>query len=276
MIYFCADDYGISKVSNSRIETCLKNGILNKVSVLPNGELSDFQSHLSGSGVTISLHLNLVEGHPLAAPEEIPLLISEDGCFRYSFIGLLLMSLSGKRKELENQLYTEIRKQLAFWKAQMGDKPLCIDSHQHVHMIPLIFNTLLRAIKDESICVDCLRMPKEPLSPYLLTPSLYLQYSPTGLAKQWLLNFLGLFNRGKFLKANFRSVYFMGALFSGRVTGDKITKILPRYMKIAQKYNRDIEIALHPGYLNEGEPIIDGCRTSFQKFYLLLQYLRLY
>ena len=36
MIYFCADDDGISKTSNERIEYCLKNGALNKVSVLPN------------------------------------------------------------------------------------------------------------------------------------------------------------------------------------------------------------------------------------------------
>ena len=268
MVYFCADDYGISNKSNSRIETCLKSGVLNKVSVLPNGELSDFQALLSGKDVTLSLHLNLVEGFPLSARDDIPLLVNEQGSFQYSFIGLLLMSLSGKRKPLEAQLYKEIRKQLAFWKSQMGDKPVSIDSHQHTHMIPLVFKTLLRAIRDEKLCVDCLRMPKEPLSPYLLSPSLYSQYSLTGLAKQWLLNFLGLINRRKFLKANLKSAYFMGALFSGRLTGDIIEKLLPRYLKIAGKHGRDVEIALHPGYLNDGEPMIDGCRTSFQKFYL--------
>ena len=42
MIYFCADDYGISEGANSRIENCLENGVLNKISVLPNGKVLDF------------------------------------------------------------------------------------------------------------------------------------------------------------------------------------------------------------------------------------------
>ena len=43
MIYFCADDYGVSAESNTRIEECLKNGILNKCDVrklyFPTGNL---------------------------------------------------------------------------------------------------------------------------------------------------------------------------------------------------------------------------------------------
>ena len=66
MIYFCADDYGISKSSNMRIEECLKNGVLNKISVLPNGDISNFNEHLLGENVKLSLHLNLIEGHPLS------------------------------------------------------------------------------------------------------------------------------------------------------------------------------------------------------------------
>ena len=46
MIYFCADDYGVSKNSNSRIEKCIESGVLNKVSVIPNGEISDLKEHL--------------------------------------------------------------------------------------------------------------------------------------------------------------------------------------------------------------------------------------
>ena len=30
MIYFCADDYGVSDYANSRIENCLEKGVLNK------------------------------------------------------------------------------------------------------------------------------------------------------------------------------------------------------------------------------------------------------
>uniref|UniRef100_UPI00388F739C ChbG/HpnK family deacetylase n=1 Tax=Methanobrevibacter sp. TaxID=66852 RepID=UPI00388F739C len=136
MIYFCADDYGISIDGNRRIENCLKNGVLNKVSVLPNGEISDFKQRLSGSNTTLSLHINLVEGRPLSGPNDIDLLISDNGCFKYSFIGLLFLSISNKRKEFEKQVYTEIQSQIKFWKKAMGETiSVSIDSHQHTHMI---------------------------------------------------------------------------------------------------------------------------------------------
>ena len=111
MIYFCADDYGISKSSNTRIEECFKNGVLNKISVLPNGDLSDFNERLLGENIKLSLHLNLVEGCPLSKKEDVSLLVSEKGFFKYSFIGLFFLSLFGNRRLLEKQLYNEIKAQ---------------------------------------------------------------------------------------------------------------------------------------------------------------------
>ena len=55
----------------------------------------------------------------------------------------------------------------------------------------------------------------------------------------------------------------MGVLFSGQVTEDKLYKLLPYY----KKQNENIEIAFHPGYLESGETLIDGCKPSFKKFY---------
>lgn len=267
MVWFCADDYGIAKACNDRIEDCAINGVLNKISVLPNGELTDFKQRLANAGTKISLHINLVEGHPLSNPKDIPLIVSEQGTFKYSFIGLFRLSLGIRRKELEKQLYREIREQLLFWKRQMGDGPVCLDTHQHTHMIPLIFRTLMRVIRDEQIQVETIRIPAEPLAPYILTPSLYAAYPVKGLIKQWLLILLGLVNRRELKKAKLRSPYFMGALFSGRLTEEKIRKLLPRYLKIAKKNNRDIEIALHPGYVETSETLMDGFRTGFGQFY---------
>lgn len=266
MIYFCADDYGISAKSNSRIKECLENGALNKVSVLANGDIGDFQQDLLGA--QLSLHLNLLEGKALSDPKEIPLLASEEGYFKSSFGKMLFQSVTGKRKELENQLYKEMRAQLLVWKQHMGeDTPLSVDSHQHVHMIPLIFKTLLRVIKDESLAVKCLRIPAEPLIPYILTPSMYFAYKPIGLIKQWTLVLFGMLNHGALKESKIPYAYFMGVLFSGRVTEEKIKKLLPKYEKLAQKQGRDIEIALHPGYLEPGEKLIAGAKTSFETFY---------
>ena len=268
MIYFCADDYGISAYSNSRIENCLENGILNKISVLPNGEISDFKQRLSGTNTTLSLHINLVEGRPLSEPNDVDLLISDNGYFKYSFVGLFFLSMSNKRKEFEKQIYIEIQNQIKFWKMAMGENTsISIDSHQHTHMIPLIFKILMRVIGDEGLDVSIIRIPAEPISPYLFSPSLYLEYKPTGLLKQWLLKALAFANRKEFAKAKIKSAYFMGIMFSGKLNEAKIKKLLPLYLKLAERKNRDIEIGFHPGYVNNGEKLIDGSRQDFRKFY---------
>ena len=268
MIYFCADDYGISTYGNSRIENCLENGVLNKVSVLPNGEISDFKQRLAGTYTTLSLHINLVEGRPLSNPDDVDLLVSESGYFKYSFIGLFFLSVSNKRKEFEKQVYTEIQSQIKFWKKAMGENiSVSIDSHQHTHMIPLIFKILMRVIGDEGLDVSSIRIPAEPISPYLFSPSLYFEYKPTGLLKQWLLKALAFANRKEFAKAKIKSAYFMGILFSGKLNEARIKKLLPHYLKLAKRKNRDVEIGLHPGYLKSGEKLINGSRRDFQKFY---------
>ena len=171
MVYFCADDYGISNLSNTRIEECLKNGVLNKISVLPNGDDSDFTERFSNENVTLSLHLNLIEGYPLSKKEDVSLLVADKGFFKYFFL-----SIFGNRRLLEKQIYNEIKTQIDFWKNKMGENtPILIDSHQHIHMIPLIFKTLMRVIKDEEVSVEYLRIPDEPILPYIKSPSLYLK-----------------------------------------------------------------------------------------------------
>ena len=271
MIYFCADDYGISKNGNYHIENCLKNSVLNKVSILPNGEISGFKNNLTVNGCAVSLHLNLVEGKPLSNPDDVELLIAKDGCFRYSFIGLFLKSLLPGRKDFEEALYKELKSQIKFWKDEMGNMDvLSIDSHQHTHMIPLVFKALMRAIKDEGVKSCYMRIPAEPILPYILTPSLYFNYSIIGIIKQWLLKFLWQINKKEFNKTQIRSGYFMGVLFSGRLSEKVINKILPRYIRLAEKREKDIEIGFHPGYI-ENEDISLKNRDSFEKFYLSSQ-----
>ena len=268
MVYFCADDYGISTYGNSRIENCLENGVLNKVSVLPNGEISDFKQRLAGTNTTLSLHINLVEGRPLSNPDDVDLLVSESGYFKYSFIGLFFLSISNKRKEFEKQVYTEIQSQIKFWKKAMGENiSVSIDSHQHTHMIPLIFKTLMQVINDEGLQVSYLRIPSEPLLPYICTPSLYFEYHPVNLIKQWLLKTLAFINRKELKKSKIQSAYFMGIMFSGKLNEVRIKKLLPKYLRLAKKHKKNIEIGFHPGYIKNNAEITYGFRRDFKKFY---------
>ena len=268
MVYFCADDYGISKKYNVCIEKCLEKGALNKISVLPNGEIDEISRIASNPDVILTLHLNLVEGRPLSPLEDVRLLVDADGYFRYSFIGLLLLSLSPKRKALEQQLYKEIQSQLRFWRQQIGDdRGFSLDSHQHAYMVPWVFKTLMRVIRDEGVDVKYIRIPAEPIMPYIMTPSLYLEYKPVGIIKQWLLKFLALVNRRELKKSKINSAYFMGIMFSGKLNKKRVNKLLPQYIKLANKRGKNIEIGFHPGYSEGDQHLIDGSRRDFKKFY---------
>ena len=269
MVYFCADDYGISACCNRHIEDCIKSGVLNKMSVLLNGEITAIDKCLSNTDMTFSLHINLVEGRPVSSPGDIDLLVTDNGYFKYSFVGLFFLSLSPKRKEFEKQVYREIQSQIKFWKKIVGeDSAISIDSHQHVHMIPLVFKTLMRVIEDEGLNVASIRIPAEPIRPYIFTPSLYFEYRPAGLIKQWLLKLLAFINRKEIKKAKIEFAYFMGIMFSGKLNRERIKKLLSHYLKLAEKNNKDIEIGLHPGYIENDKDLIDGVRKGFCKFYL--------
>ena len=125
----------------------------------------------------------------------------------------------------------------------------------------------MRVIREEGLKVSYLRIPNEPLLPYIYTPTLYFEYHPVGLVKQWLLKTFALVNRRELKKSKIQSAYFMGILFSGKLNEARIRKLLPHYLKLANKYNKNIEIGFHPGYVKSGEKLLDGSRQDFRKFY---------
>ena len=143
MIYFCADDYGLNDISSVHIQQCIDEGALNKVSVFPNFGSVDLHNILKDKNVRVSLHLNLVEGKCMSKAEEVNLLADENGNFKHAFGGLLKLNLLHKRK-FEEQVYREIKAQVLSWGQVLPEGiPFCIDSHQHTHMIPAIFKSLI-------------------------------------------------------------------------------------------------------------------------------------
>ena len=265
MIYFCADDYGLDKISDFRIQQCIEGGALNKVSVFPNFKQVDFQN--INKNIRISLHLNLVEGKCMAKADEIPLIADKNGNFIHTFGGLFkLWLLQGKK--FEQQIYREIREQLLFWKNLLPENvPFCIDSHQHTHMIPAVFKTMLKVLSDEGITAEYVRIPAEPVIPYIKAPSLYFTYSPINIIKQWLLNGLWLINKREAKNYKIPTAYFMGILFSGKMDEKRVSKILPEYVKLAKKNGKDIEVLFHPGYINKNEVDFKNKNIVFEDFY---------
>ncbi len=265
MIYFCADDYGLNEVSSLRIKKCADEGVLNKISVFPNFDNVDLNEITDNAKV--SLHINLVEGKAMAQAEKNGLLTDENGNFIHAFGGLFKLSLL-KKKKFEEEAYKEIRAQVLYWMSILPKgAPLFLDSHQHTHMIPGVFKALIRVLKEEGINPRYIRIPAEPVLPYIKTPSLYFTYSIVNLIKQWLLKFLWVINKGALRDFYIPTAYFFGVLFSGKMDEKRVAKVLPRYIKMAKKHKKDIEVLFHPGYLNESEIELNGKNIAFYKFY---------
>ena len=262
MIYFCADDYGLCENVSMRIQKLIDRGVLNKVSVFPNFLDVSNDEIFKNKSLRISLHLNLVEGKCMSDSKKIDLLSSPDGLFKNTFAGLLKLSLIYGKK-FEDQAYEEIKTQCLYWKGLLPEGvPFCIDSHQHTHMIPGVFKAMMRVLEDEKIDVEYMRIPDEPILPFIKTPSLYLTYSGVNVIKQWILKILWKINKRK----KTPNSLFMGILFSGKMDEKRVLKILLQYMKTAEKEDRDIEVLFHPGYLEDGE--FDFKNTVFKKFYI--------
>ena len=266
-LYIHADDYGMNDSSCRRIETCIQGGCLNGISLMPNGCLAPGQ--LDRLDIPMAVHLNLVEGRPLTPPEEIPLLVGTDGYWKYSFFGLLLLSLGPRRKEMARQVSLELRAQIASVRRLLpANAPVLLDSHQHTHMIPLIFHALLKIVEEEQMDVSYLRIPAEPIGPFLREPSLYHTYQPVNMVKNAVLNFLWLFNRSAFRKSGIPTAIFCGILFSGHMDADRVLKVFPHFVRLAQKRGCDLEFLFHPGYIKPGEEFLDSRKASFNAFYL--------
>ena len=76
-IWYHADDFGVTTEQSERILDCCQNGVLNSISVLPNtpvlGEALEILNRVDPDGTRIRrvLHLNFVEGKPLAGAEHV-------------------------------------------------------------------------------------------------------------------------------------------------------------------------------------------------------------
>ncbi|NFE85048.1 ChbG/HpnK family deacetylase [Clostridium botulinum] len=270
-IIFHADDYGISLAESKHILDCCTNGKLNSLSVLPNSyQLQDTITELEKfkDKVKISIHLNLVEGHCCSDPKNINLLVNDSGNFNLSFEKLLLLSYSKLKNELSNQLYIELDAQINKLLTEIPYlKSIRLDSHQHFHMIPLVFNTLLKIIKDNNLSVEYIRFPMEPISPFFKKPKFYFHYKPINWIKNILLNFLGQINLKKIQNSNINKAVFFGLVLTGDMDKKYITELLPYFIKIANKKNSDLEVLFHPGSINNPSEFLDINKKGFVSFY---------
>ena len=246
-----ADDLGATPGVTASILEAVDHGCITSVSVLPNG--ADFEHAMDEvrrrPALRVSAHLNVVEGVPLLSPDRIPQLVAPDGFFRHSFPSLWLASLLPGRAAVRDQLRKELSAQLDRFRAALPPgRALSVDSHVHLHLIPMFLDVLTELHADYRFAY--VRMLEEPFLRVRRRGAL-ANYLGPNLVKHALLRVLS--GRGK---RRLRALgiphcsTFVGVLFTGNMSAEVVRAALVGH---AADPARIIEILFHPGSARAGE-----------------------
>ncbi|HSX59229.1 MAG TPA: ChbG/HpnK family deacetylase [Tahibacter sp.] len=135
-----ADDFGITAGVNAAVIDAFRAGCLSSATLLVNGAAAREAADLARAHprLGIGLHFNLTLGAPSAPADAVPSLLGADGRFP-SRDEIAKRALRGRL--VRSELHTELKAQLAAFVA-LGLAPTHLDSHQHVHAFPPVFDTL--------------------------------------------------------------------------------------------------------------------------------------
>ena len=292
-VEFHADDYGLFPEQSKRILHCMEHGALNGVSIMPNSPYlqecmqmlaeacatrrtsasskdsgfsdgadvpeSDTIRSVAGLSrpnppVSLTIHLNLVEGKALSPRYKVSLLTDPDGVFRPSFGKLLLVScVPVLRGRFLRQIRTEFRHQIRRCKPYFEDPAFCqqirLDSHVHFHMIPVVFDAMIQAAKLEDLHPSYIRIPKEPVFLYLKRLPCLEHVRPVNFLKVLILNLLALRARLRYGSTPLGAApaLFSGVMLSGYMSKKNVRAILPDFLALCKKKNQNLEMLFHPG-----------------------------
>lgn len=292
-VEFHADDYGLFPEQSKRILHCMESGALNGVSIMPNSPYlqecmqmlaeacatrrtsasskdsgfsdgtdvpeSDTIRSVAGLSrpnppVSLTIHLNLVEGKALSPLHKVSSLTDPDGVFRPSFGKLLLVScVPVLRGRFLHQIRTEFRHQIRRCKPYFDDPAFCqqirLDSHVHFHMIPVVFDAMIQAAKLEDLHPSYIRIPKEPVFLYLKHLPCLEHVRPVNFLKVLILNLLALRARLRYgsTPLDAAPALFSGVMLSGYMSKKNVRAILPDFLALCKKKNQGLEMLFHPG-----------------------------
>lgn len=210
-LFINGDDFGLHNDINKGILDCVDAGIVRSISVSVNGEAPEWKSllDLQDKGVRIGLHVTLI-GEPWLTGLPV---IADRSRF------LMKMFTVGFIDKAREEIFRQHK-----LLSSRGIKPVHIDGHQHIHMLPSIWR----------IC--------EELAEKYGVPRIRIPYSPDwrlikrsvgGVALQAL-------SHQKFLKRE-NALPCIGLAHSGRNT----LKTIEKELHISS--GSDVELVMHPG-----------------------------
>lgn len=213
-----ADDLGISIPVNLAIRRGFREGIVTSASLLAN--MPAFGHAVEevirpNPGLGVGVHLSATSGPPVLPPERVPLLVDAQGsCFRRGFVGLWRLLHSKRREAALCQIQEELAAQVERAEA-LGLQIDHLDGHQHVHMIPGLFDLVVGLARTRRIAV---RVASEAFRLRQRGPiGVFACLANAGILKSAVLNHFARVNRRKWPNI-LKTDHYFGALDTGRMT----------------------------------------------------------
>jgi hopanoid biosynthesis associated protein HpnK len=155
-----ADDFGMSRPVNDGIVEAHRDGLVTSVSLMANGPaFEDAVEQLQAlPRLGVGVHLSLVGGEPVGDPQTVPTMLNRRGAFLGGWPAFIMRYLAGgiDLGELEREAAAQIERVL-----EAGIVPDHLDSHQHLHMLPGVFERIHALAQRYRVPV--MRVPREPV-----------------------------------------------------------------------------------------------------------------
>jgi hopanoid biosynthesis associated protein HpnK len=159
-----ADDLGLTPAVNRGVVRAFQDGIVTSASLLVTGSAFEEAVALARQNpkLDVGLHLTLVEERAVLGPDALPTLVDETGRFPLTSAEFIRRAILGGINWLEVE--HEIAAQIALFQ-ETGLRLSHLDSHQHVHMFPPVFQIVRRlARRVESVWI------RNPIGPWRKSP----------------------------------------------------------------------------------------------------------
>ena len=239
-----SDDFGLTFGSCQAILEDYIRGCTTSTSIIVNGSAYQYALKLLRSrmkGISLGLHINLTHG-----PVFLKALAAPSGNYRFNFSDYLFRLIKPGDK-----LLTEIREDIKsqFRKAIEEDHLDIdhVDGHDHIHMVPTIFNIICQECRNYGI--KYIRLTREP---FYLTSALSQNLTPfrnRNILKLILLNQCARINQKALRAYNLSTTQaYYGILHSNNMNLLTLTAAIKNAKKAALD---TVEIALHPAYVKD-------------------------
>jgi chitin disaccharide deacetylase len=167
-------------------------------------------------GLAVGLHLVLVDGRPVLAPETIPALVAADGGFDRNMLRASLRYVASP--PARDQLAREIRAQFQLFAAT-GLELDHVDVHKHLHIHPTVARLLIEIGRDFGM--RAVRLPDEPTGP--LRRAFPDERPRPVLYRPWL----ALLRRRLHAAGIATNDHVFGLAWTGRMVEDRVLRLLP-------------------------------------------------